>query len=89
VNAGILDQNLALKWVQSYISKFGGDPTKVTISGESAGAGSVMYHDMAYGGTIGTTLFVNVCSILPLTVNLQLTSTVYHIISLPAKAIQL
>ncbi|KAF2471200.1 alpha/beta-hydrolase [Lindgomyces ingoldianus] len=59
VNAGLLDQAFALAWVQSYISKFGGDPKKVTISGESAGGGSVMYHAMAKGGTLGTTLWQN------------------------------
>ncbi|KAF2729424.1 carboxylesterase type B [Polyplosphaeria fusca] len=56
-NAGILDQTFALQWVQSYIELFGGDPTKVTISGNSAGAGSVMLQDIAYGGTLGTSLF--------------------------------
>lgn len=34
-NAGIYDQHFALQWVQSYISLFGGDPSRVTISGES------------------------------------------------------
>jgi carboxylesterase type B len=58
-NAGILDQQLALQWVQQYIHLFGGDHTKVTIFGESAGAGSVMLHDIAYGGTLGTSLFRN------------------------------
>lgn len=61
VNAGIRDQTFALQWVQSYVSLFGGDPSKVTISGESAGAGSVMLQAMAYGGTLGTSLFTNVC----------------------------
>ena len=60
VNAGILDQTFALKWVQTYIHLFGGDPTKVTISGESAGGGSVMLQTMAYGGSLGTELFENV-----------------------------
>ena len=45
VNAGVLDQQMALQWVQQYIHLFGGDKTKVTIFGESAGAGSVMLHE--------------------------------------------
>ncbi|KAK6193744.1 hypothetical protein LQW54_012171 [Pestalotiopsis sp. IQ-011] len=50
LNAGLLDQRFAFDWVQKYIAKFGGDPTRVTIGGESSGAGSVMFHALAYGG---------------------------------------
>ncbi|KAG9310069.1 Alpha/Beta hydrolase protein [Chiua virens] len=73
-NAGLLDQNFALQWVQQHVSiayscmnrpanpsmqitKFGGDPSKVTIWGQSAGAGSVLQHVVASGGNTQPQLF--------------------------------
>lgn len=50
----------ALEWIQKHISKFGGDPRKVTITGESAGAGGVMLLATAKDGNLGNTLFQNV-----------------------------
>ena len=43
-NAGLWDQNEALKWVYQHVRNFGGDPLQVTIFGESAGSLSVGLH---------------------------------------------
>lgn len=64
-NVGIHDMRFSLDWVQSHIGKFGGDPGRVTISGESAGAGAVMLLALASGGTEGTSKFQNAITASP------------------------
>ncbi|KNC53439.1 cAMP-regulated D2 protein [Thecamonas trahens ATCC 50062] len=46
-NFGFLDQQLALKWVADNVAAFGGNPSRRTLMGQSAGAGSLAAHLIA------------------------------------------
>jgi carboxylesterase type B len=59
-NAGFFDAQAAMLWVNNYISAFGGDHNRVTVMGESAGAGIIMHAITAYGGTESPPLFQQV-----------------------------
>jgi len=56
-NAGLHDQRFALDWVYKNIHLFGGDGTRVTVMGVSAGGGSIMHQMTAYGGNAGPSPF--------------------------------
>lgn len=47
-NLGLLDQRAAVEWLRANVAAFGGDPDKMILWGESAGAISVDYYNFAY-----------------------------------------
>ncbi|KAJ3568624.1 hypothetical protein NP233_g5591 [Leucocoprinus birnbaumii] len=65
LNAGLLDQQFAFQWIQEHISKFGGDPSKVTIWGDSSGAGSGVLHLVSNNGNTHPRLFRGVITSSP------------------------
>ncbi|TVY83336.1 Lipase [Lachnellula suecica] len=48
LNLGLLDQRFGLEWIRANIGFFGGDPSRIILWGQSAGAMSADYYDFAY-----------------------------------------
>ena len=64
-NLGMHDSLAAIDWTSKFISRFGGDPGRVTVMGQSAGAGIINLFTVLNSGQ-GTLPFQQVESIIPL-----------------------
>ncbi|MBO5328275.1 MAG: carboxylesterase family protein [Clostridia bacterium] len=80
-NYGLLDQIKALSWVQENISTFGGDPSNVTVMGQSAGAGSV---NALLSSPLAKGLFANAVSASHNSINRNWPTVQERISSVPA-----
>lgn len=58
-NFALKDQRKALKWINTNIHLFGGDPEKVTIAGESAGGHAVSFQLLGENSE-GTQIFCEI-----------------------------
>ncbi|KAE9367175.1 alpha/beta-hydrolase [Stipitochalara longipes BDJ] len=47
-NLGLLDQRMAVEWIQTNIAAFGGDTNRMVLQGQSAGAASIDFYSFAY-----------------------------------------
>lgn len=66
-NNGLKDQNLALKWVQQNIVRFGGDAGRVTLFGNSAGGASASFHVLSQqsSGLFHSAILQSGCALNP------------------------
>lgn len=78
-NLGIKDQQLAMKWVSKRIKHFGGDPSRITLMGQSAGAMSVGYHLMNPQNR-GNILFTSILYMLRMFIVYYLMSQSYFVV---------
>ena len=56
-NFGLRDQHVGIQWISGNISYFGGDPSKITLGGQSAGAASVHTHTLSAKRKLESPLF--------------------------------
>jgi carboxylesterase type B len=57
-NVGLLDQRLAVEWVRDNIAAFGGDPNRIILFGQSAGAASIDFYTYAWASDPIVTGFI-------------------------------